>query len=273
MATCAAGVPALQSLPRAPHPRPAQRAPPLHIHVPSFPPGPPPGSSRPSEALWSSSPGRPLVGDGPQLCPVRLAQSRMRAPSPKLTHGHGMRNRLPGVTAGPEGPARAVVLSAARHIPSPQASPRAPAMNWAVRPWAGCAGPPPGPCATSARGTRAGASAAARGPRQALSSHGRRSPRTHSGAWADSPGGGQLPRGTPPLPLPRLGSSSVGVQPGPGSLWSFPRAFRWLWFCLEPGLQSAAHPPSTDARQALSTVRELQTLRRADPSSPAPEAA
>lgn len=96
---------------------------PLSPHVPSFPPGLPPGSSRPSEALWSSSPGRPLLGEGPQLCLVRLAQSRMRAPSPKLTHGHGMRSRLPGVTAGPEGPARAVVLSTARHVPQPPGFP------------------------------------------------------------------------------------------------------------------------------------------------------
>ena len=130
MATCAAGVPALQSLPRAPHPRSAWRAPPLHIHIPFFPLGPLPGSSpslggpsRPSEALWSSSPGRPLLGEGPQLCLVRLAQSRMRAPSPKLTHGHGMRSRLPGVMAGPERPARAVVLSAARHVPQPPGFP------------------------------------------------------------------------------------------------------------------------------------------------------
>ena len=63
----------------------------------------------------------PLRGRSPAL--LRLAQSQMHAPSPKLIHGHRMRSRLPGVTAGPEGPARAVVLSAGRHSPSPPGFP------------------------------------------------------------------------------------------------------------------------------------------------------
>lgn len=148
---------------------PAQRAPPLHIHVPSFPralppwlfpvpqglqwypqplsppapsfpPGPPPSPQVPrpdppcpSEALWSSSPGCPLLGEGPQLCSLGSepnACSQPQAHPGPQDEKAGFRRERQALRASRRWPPPLAITAPRPRLPS------APAVNSAVRPWA-----------------------------------------------------------------------------------------------------------------------------------------
>lgn len=106
-------------------------------------------------------------------------------------------------------------------------------------------------------GPEAGGESAARGPRQALSSHGRRGPCTQSGAWTDNPGRGQCSRGTPHRPSLVLARSLSGSFP-----WFLSNDFGFVW-SLDHSLPPT-HPAQMPGRP--STLSEI--LRRADPPSP-----
>ena len=93
-------------------------------------------------------------------------------------------------------------------------------------------------------------------------------PRMQSGAWADTPGRGQRSRGTTHHPSLVLARSLSGSSLAPALRGPSPGSFPMTLVLSEPRLQPAARPPYTGARQALSTVRVLQILRRADPPSP-----